>query len=189
MESGFLVDGDFPDFSATVSFNFGGDTYSWNVVNYTFGSDGVSTGYADGMSGVMIWYLPYGGYTNPDGWMYILQESDDAAVAWSTIYLDQSGAVNPGGVYDNTTDYNLQVVDNDDGTLTTWVEEAGNPLNTGAVYNVDISGATLYGDRIAISGDFNAGLGGVSAVVIPEPATMGLLGFGALSLIRRHRRT
>ena len=166
MGNGFLVDGDFPDFSATVTFNFGGDSYSWNVVCYTFGSNGSSSGYAGGMSGVMIWYLPNGGSTFPNGWMYILQEHDDPEAAWSTIYLDQSGAVNPSGGYDNTRDYNLQIVDNDDGTITTWVEETGNPANKGKVYDIDISGATLYGDRVYLTGDYTAGLGGIDRVVI-----------------------
>jgi hypothetical protein len=188
MSDGFLANGDFPDFTGHAAFNFGGDAYSWNVVNYTFGADG-SHGTNGAVAGVMIWYLPYGGYTSPNGWMYVLQQlADPDGASWSTIYLDQSGAVNPPSGYDNTLDYKLQVVDNDDGTFTTWVEEADNPANQGMVYNVDITGATLYGDQVAVSGDYNPGLGGVDALfIVPEPATMGLLGLGALALIRRRR--
>jgi hypothetical protein len=164
-DDGFLADGSDPDFTGYLTFNFEGDTYTWNYVSYTFGCDGVSTGFMGGLSGIMVWYVPNGGTTQPNGWMYIHQQWDNTT-QWSTIYLDQSGDVNPLGGYDPTIDYRMHVVDNGDGTITTWVEEAGNPANKGKVYDIDITtladGLTptvFYGDKVAVHMDGTPGLG------------------------------
>ena len=184
--NGFLADGDYPDFTGYATFNFGGNTHDWCEVHYNFGMDGVTTGYIGSLSCINIRYLPIGAYTKPNGWMYVLENDDDPGTTWSTIYLDQSGAANPPG-YDPSTDYTLHVLDNSDGTLTTWVEETANPANKGMVYTVDISGATTYGNKIGLSGGRLQDGGYEDFYIVPEPATICLLGLGALSLIKRKR--
>ena len=184
--TGFLADGDYPSFTGSATFNFGGNTHQWSEVHFNFGMDGVTTGYAGAPSCINIRYLPIGAYTQPNGWMYILENDNDPCTTWSTIYLDQSGAANPAG-YDASTDYTLHVLDNSDGTLTTWVEETANPANKGMVYTVDISGATTYGNKIGLSGGRLQDGGYEDFYIVPEPATICLLGLGALSLIKRKR--
>ena len=162
MGDGFIADFNdvVTDFEATLSFNFGGDTYSWNVVTFAYGSDGDADpcSYNGAPAGVMCWYLPN------QQWMYILQQWDDGS-PWSTIFLDQ-GCVLSGG-YDPCDSYEFHINKLGD-NLSTWVEEVGNPSNKTAVYNIDVSGTTLYGNRFYVSGDFTVGLGGVEAVSVGE---------------------
>ena len=150
--NGFLADGDYPDFTGSTTFNFGADTSDWCEVHFDFGTDGVTTGYGGAPAGIQVRYLPIGAYTRPNGWMYVLRNDDNPGTVWSTVYIDQSGAANPPG-YDASTDYTLHVVDNGDGTMTTWVEETANPANKGKVYTVDISGETFYGNKVFLSGN------------------------------------
>ncbi|MBN2377434.1 MAG: hypothetical protein JXD22_13615 [Sedimentisphaerales bacterium] len=169
VDSGFLANGDYADFSGYITFNFGGDTYEWNEAVYVIGSDGSSgpPNFAYALAGVMVQYLPQ------KGWMYILQEWKTGDT-WSTIYLDQTGVVSPAG-FSNTTDYELHVIDNGNGTLDAWVQEAANPANKGHVYtSIDISGATFYGDKVAASGGFAPGVGGIKDFNIGS--TGGLVG-------------
>ncbi|MBN2377427.1 MAG: hypothetical protein JXD22_13580 [Sedimentisphaerales bacterium] len=156
VDSGFLANGDYADFSGYMTFNFGGDNTLWATAAYIMGADGSygSPNFVGALSGILVEYLPQ------QGWMYILQEWNTGAT-WSTIYLEQSGMVNPAG-YSASTDYELHVVYNGDGTITTWVQEAANPANKGHVYtNIDISGATFYGNKVAVSGNFTPGVGGI----------------------------
>ena len=144
----FLADGDFPNVSGYLKVNFGGSDYQWRQVAYYFGHDGVTKGFAGAPAGLMVWWLPYGAYTAPDGWMYILRNDDNAGSVWQTIYIDQSGAVNPAN-YSDSTDYEL-IIQEDGSTLTAWVQEAADPDNKGKVYTVGISGETRYGDRVSV---------------------------------------
>jgi len=144
----FMPDGDYPDASGYMTVNFGGYDYEWRQATYTFGRDETSFGYADAPAGIMVWWLPWGAYTSPNGWMYVLRNDDDPDTVWQTIFIDQSGAVNPAG-YSDTTDYVLHVEDHGD-SITTWVEEADNPANKGMVYEVDITGEIRYGNKISV---------------------------------------
>ena len=164
----FLADGWFPNASGNLTVNFGGSDYQWRQAAYYFGHDGVTKGYANAPAGLMVWWLPWGAYTGPDGWMYVLRNSDTGAV-WQTVYIDQSGAVNPAG-YSDSADYEL-IIEEDGATLTTWVQEAANPDNKGKVYTVDISGETRYGDRVS------AGIGDTTGntVAIKDLAITGFL--------------
>ena len=98
---GFLADGDYPDFSGYVTFNFGGYVHNWNEVHYDIGSDGVSTGYAGSPAGIQVRYLPNTYLGN--AWMYVLRNGDDPDTVWSTVYLDQSASPNPAGMTPLTT--------------------------------------------------------------------------------------
>ena len=166
VDSGFLANGDYPDFSGYITFNFGGvgDPGGWDVAAYILGSDGSygPPNFVGALAGIMVEYVP------AKGWLYVLQEWNTGAT-WSTIYLEQSGMVNPAG-FSVSADYELHVIDNGDGTITTWVQEAANPANKGHVYtNIDIStladGVTpsaFYGDKVGVAGNFlGTGVGGI----------------------------
>ncbi|MBN2377429.1 MAG: hypothetical protein JXD22_13590 [Sedimentisphaerales bacterium] len=163
LDSGFIANGDYADFSGHTTFNFGGDTGVWSVAAYVMGADGSygAPNFAGALAGIIVEYLPQ------QGWMYVLQEWK-AGATWSTIYLEQSGMVNPAG-FSASTDYELHVVDNGDGTIDTWVQEAANPANKGHIYtNINITtladGVTptvFYGDKVAVSGNFAPGMGGI----------------------------
>ena len=161
VDSGFIANGDYADFSGYMTFNFGGSTDAWKEAVYVIGTDGSNgaPNFAGAISGVLVQYLP------DKGWLYILQSWKGGGI-WSTVYLEQSGMVNPAG-FSNTTDYELHVVDNGDSTLDAWVQEAANPANKGHVYeDIDISGATFYGDKVAVSGNSSPGVGGIDDLFI-----------------------
>ena len=98
----FLADGDYPNASGSFTVNDGGGNGSWDQVAYWFGTDGVTKGYANAPAGLTVWWVTGSNYTGTP-WMYVLRNNDDPGSVWQTIYIDQSGDVNPAG-YSNTVD-------------------------------------------------------------------------------------
>ena len=155
-----------------TTYNMLQTTYSWGSVAVVVGSDGV----AETPTGLTVtWHhQAYGGR---------LQVEEVVAGGWGGGWYVQNG-IAPAG-YDPALDYKLTVVDY--GTsLDLGLEEVGNPANNFLVTGIDISGYARPGNSISVGNFYNTLAGIDEVTVIPEPATMVLLGLGGL-LLRRKR--
>ena len=166
----------------TATFNFLGNTYEFTSVTYQWGTKGtdlMGTQYAI-PQGWLIRYMPLKAglgelrlYHNTDVRTQVYKETHEM----------------PGG-FDLNADYEM-VVEDSGTSVTFWVQDAANPtINTGQV-TWDTSTLERFGDQDAmafVDMDEPAQGGGFDDVnIVPEPATLVMLGLGGL-LLRRRRR-
>ena len=182
---GAVLDGTYPASVSdpsikTATFNFLGNTYEFTSVTYQFGTKGtdlMGTQYAF-PQGWLIRYMPLKAgvgnirlYHNTDVRTEVYNENHEM----------------PGG-FDLNADYEM-VVEDSGTSVTFWVQDAANPtINTGQV-TWDTSTLERFGDQDAMAFvDMEVHGGGFDDVtIVPEPATIALLCFGASVLLRRRR--
>ena len=123
-----------------------------------------------------------------------------------TVYTYPAGAVGSGDneVIDPDIEWTItawhqtilagDIVDNGNGTITLRVLPAGTyrpfdndpPVNAVEVFDGDLDTEVLGYTFTGVVGDIGDG-STLTADLVPEPATMGLLGLGALALLKRRR--
>ena len=187
-----LLDGDYPASAAnpvqiTATWNANGDGGTWAMPVVGFGSDGNAGG--GHVNGFMVNFLPnYSGGHGQNSFMVINGTDGWNDVVWEAFY-DSNGDLQdhfPGG-FDSSADYQTVVTDSGS-SVDYWVQLASDPTIKTPTTTVDLTGWTRFGDKVythAIAGAMY--VDGVNIEIIPEPATICLLGVGALSLIRRKR--
>ncbi len=157
-----------------TTYNMLTTTYSWASIAVAIGTDSA----VESPTGLVVTFHhqtgTYGG---------LLQVQGVNAGIWGTNYQFE-GPWEPAG-YDPALDYKLTIVDY--GTsLDVGLEEVGNPANNISTTGIDISGYVRAGDGVMVGNFYNTYAGIDDVTIIPEPATMVLLGLGGL-LLRRKR--